>query len=310
MTTLGVDTSNYATSLAVVDTDRREVLYSDKRFLPVGQGQLGLRQSDAVFEHMRTFPLMLETLANQFNVQSIQAVGVSEKPRPAADSYMPCFLAGTGYASTFSIARKIPLIKTTHQQGHVAAALFGAGRFWRNAERMLVFHISGGTTELLLASGYQIEALVGGTLDLYAGQAVDRLGTKLGFSFPAGASLSALAGECNEDIRPKISVRGTNCHLSGLQNQCESLIEKGYAKAYVARYCLLAIADTIVAMVAAARESVGDLPILCAGGVLSSDVIRERVTAQVADIDFVAAEYAGDNAIGVALIAAEEAYNG
>ena len=121
--TLGVDTSNYATSLAVFDT-AGEVVCAKKRFLPVKAGQLGLRQSDALFHHTAALPEMLQELAQEFDLTKIDAVGVSQKPRPVEGSYMPCFLAGVSAATAFAAARDIPLIYTTHQQGHAAAALF------------------------------------------------------------------------------------------------------------------------------------------------------------------------------------------
>ena len=120
--TLGIDTSNYATSLAVFDT-AGEVVCAKKRFLPVKEGQLGLRQSDALFHHTVALPEMLAELGSEFDLTQISAVGVSEKPRPVEGSYMPCFLAGVSAAEAFALARGIPLIRTTHQQGHAAAAL-------------------------------------------------------------------------------------------------------------------------------------------------------------------------------------------
>ena len=109
--TLGVDTSNYATSLAVFDT-AGEVVCAKKRFLPVKPGQLGLRQSDALFHHTTALPEMLHELAQEFDLTRIDAVGVSQKPRPAEGSYMPCFLAGVNAATAFAAARSIPLIYT------------------------------------------------------------------------------------------------------------------------------------------------------------------------------------------------------
>ena len=147
--TLGIDTSNYATSLAVFDT-AGEVVCAKKRFLPVKEGQLGLRQSDALFHHTVALPEMLQELAQEFDLTKISAVGVSQKPRPAEGSYMPCFLAGVSAATAFSKARGIPLVLTTHQQGHAAAALFAAEGEHLFRQKVLLFHISGGTTDLLL----------------------------------------------------------------------------------------------------------------------------------------------------------------
>ena len=187
MYALGIDTSNYATSLAVYDGKAGSVCLMEKQFLPVRQGALGLRQSDAVFHHTQALPKMLTKLNEQFPLTQIDVVGVSAKPRPQEDSYMPCFLAGVSAARAFCLAKGIVCVETTHQQGHITAALYAAGRQDLYDGRALLFHVSGGTTELLLCNRLQVEACVGNSEDPYAGQAVDRLGVKLGFGFPAGA---------------------------------------------------------------------------------------------------------------------------
>ena len=211
--TLGIDTSNYATSLAVFDT-AGEVVCAKKRFLPVKEGQLGLRQSDALFHHTTALPEMLEELSGEFDLTQISAVGVSQKPRPVEGSYMPCFLAGVSAATAFSKARGIPLVRTTHQQGHAAAALFAAKGEELFRQKVLLFHISGGTTDLLLCDQVEQIETLGTSTDLYAGQAVDRVGVKLGFGFPAGVEVSRLAALCGEPIKPKSSVKGMQCQYS------------------------------------------------------------------------------------------------
>lgn len=306
MLVLGVDTSNYATSLAVLRTETKEVVCASKRFLPVREGERGLRQSDAVFHHTAALPEMLEDLARQVPLTDIGAAGVSVRPRPVEGSYMPCFLVGEGIAKAICLAKGVPLARTSHQQGHVAAALYATGeeKLWQG--ETLVFHISGGTTELLRCQGCTIKECVGATTDLYAGQAVDRTGVRLGFSFPAGEELSNLAAAWEEPIRPKVSVRGTDCSLSGLENQCVHLLEQGAAPAYVAKYCLSAVAYTVLGMAGAARKQYPELPVVCAGGVMSSPIIREIVQQQLSGVYFVSGRFSSDNAIGVAVIAAKE----
>lgn len=306
MLTLGIDTSNYATSLAVFDTQAEEVVCAVKRFLPVKEGERGLRQSDALFHHTLALPELFDEAAEDFLPGRIGAVGVSAKPRPVEGSYMPCFLAGVSAAVSFSLGAGVPLVRTTHQQGHVAAAVFAAGGAALFRRRALVFHISGGTTDLLLCEAGRVLAQLGTSTDLYAGQAVDRIGVKMGFAFPAGAALSELAARCGEQIRPKTSVRGMDCSLSGLENQCTALLDKGAPREYVAKYCLSAIGETMMKMIAAARREYSGLPVVAAGGVMSSDVIRAQVNAQMDDILFVPGQYASDNAIGTAILAANE----
>lgn len=303
MIALGVDTSNYATSLAVVNTTTQEVVCAKKRFLPVAAGGTGLRQSDAVFHHTVALPQMLQEIND---LPRVQAIGVSSKPRSAEGSYMPCFLAGVSFATAFATGANIPLVQTSHQDGHVAAALYGAQNPSLYGREVLLFHVSGGTTELLLVKDNSVLQVLGSSRDLYAGQAVDRLGVKLGYAFPAGEEVSSLALQCADAPTPKISVKGMDCHLSGLQNQCEALLSKGETPAFVAKYCLYSIADTIVAMVKAAREKYPQYPLVCAGGVMSSRVIRPRIEAKLNDVWFAPPALSADNAVGVALIAAQK----
>lgn len=310
MLTLGIDTSNYATSLAVYDSCAKEVVCDKKQFLPVKQGQLGLRQSDALFHHTAALPELLEQLARQVDLRQVQAVGVSIRPRPVEGSYMPCFLAGRNAAVAFCAARGIPLVETTHQQGHIAAALLATGEEALFERPCLVFHVSGGTTDLLLCHGYRSIQCIGTSSDLYAGQAVDRVGVKLGFAFPAGAMVSELAAHCSEPVRPKVSVKGTSCSLSGLENQCNRLMEQGKSPEYVCCYCLVCVAETALRMVKAALEQYPDLPVVFAGGVMSSNIIREYVTRRLPGAHFVPGKFSSDNAIGVACIAAREATHG
>lgn len=305
---LGVDTSNYATSLALYRAG--EVVYTDKRLLPVPPGGLGLRQSEALFHHTQALPQMINKMQAAGVLAEVAAVGVSARPCPVRGSYMPCFTAGKSFAAAYAAALGLSLFQTTHQEGHVAAALYGAGppaqALWQN--KYLAVHLSGGTTELLLCQGTALLQLLGGSLDLFAGQAIDRLGVRLGFAFPAGEELSNLAAPfAGEEVRPKISVMGMDCHLSGLQNQCERMLDEGKEAGFVAYYCLAAIADTVLAMVQEAGRHYPGLPLLCAGGVMSSEIVRGRLQKALPRIYFAPPSYSGDNAAGVALLAAKNA---
>lgn len=306
MLTLGFDTSNYATSLAVFDTAAGEVVCDCKRFLPVRPGQLGLRQSDAVFHHTAALPDMMRELAQKADLTGVGAVGVSARPREVEGSYMPCFLTGVSAATAFALSRGIPLVQTTHQRGHAAAALFAAGGASLFDRETLIFHVSGGTTDLLHANADGCLQCLGTSTDLYAGQAVDRLGVRLGFAFPAGAKVSELAALCPDPVRPRVSVRGMQCSLSGLQNQYEKLLTDGADPGYVCKYCLLCIAETLLRMARAALAQSPELPVVFAGGVMSSDLVREYITARLPGARFVPGRFASDNAIGVSILAAKE----
>lgn len=190
MLTLGIDTSNYATSLAVFDTDAGEVVCDCKKFLPVKEGQLGLRQSDALFHHTAALPAMLAELGARADLTQVRAVGVSARPRPVEGSYMPCFLAGVSAATAFSLSPRAAAHRADPPAGAYCSGAVRGGDFTLFERESLVFHVSGGTTDLLLCHGAERITPLGTSSDLYAGQAVDRLGVKLGFPFPAGVYVS------------------------------------------------------------------------------------------------------------------------
>ncbi len=305
MRTLGIDTSNYTTSVCIYDSESGTVIQK-KLLLPVRQGEKGLRQSDAVFHHTaRLYPLVRE-LFEEFGGE-IDAVGVSEKPRDAEGSYMPCFLVGVNAANCIAAVTGKPLHGFSHQAGHIAAALYSSGRMNLINEKFIAFHVSGGTSEMLLVSSDSERAfdvkIIGETLDLNCGQAVDRAGVMMGLSFPCGRELEKLALKSSEKYNPKVCVKGGSCSLSGLENQCRKMLENGETKENVARYCLDYICKTLEKMTEYALEEYGNLPLVFAGGVMSNSIIREKIQGRFG-ADFAQPEFSCDNAAGAAILAA------
>jgi len=305
MRTLGIDTSNYTTSVCVYDSVTGEVVQK-KLLLPVKRGEKGLRQSDAVFHHTaRLYPLVQELFA-EFGGE-IDAIGVSEKPRDAEGSYMPCFLVGVNVARSIGAVTGKPVYGFSHQAGHIAAALYSSGKMNLINERFIAFHVSGGTSEMLLVSSDSERAfdvkIIGETLDLNCGQAVDRAGVMMGLSFPCGKELEKLALESSEKYNPKVCVNGGNCSLSGLENQCRKMLDSGETKENVARYCLDFICKTLEKMTEYSVTEYGNLPLIFAGGVMSNSIIREKIQSRFG-ASFAQPEFSCDNAAGVAILAA------
>ncbi len=307
---LGVDTSNYTTSLAVVDP-LGNVLANLKRPLPVREGERGLRQSDAVFAHIRNLPPLMEELRTWLHPAGEEActilgIGYSATPRRAKESYMPCFRAGEVAASTLSASSGAPMVALSHQEGHVMAALYSAGAMESLMQAPFVaFHVSGGTTDVLMVRpneiGFEIE-LLGTSLDLHAGQAVDRIGVAMGMSFPCGREMERLALENEQKIpRPRICVEGMNCHLSGLENLAIGLYEKTGDRALVSAYTLDFIGETLSAMSAEICRVYPGIPLVFAGGVMSNRRIQALLSRRY-EAHFSSPEFSADNAAGVALL--------
>lgn len=301
---LGIDTSNYTTSTAIFDSSTG-VMLQRKKLLPVKSGQLGLRQSDAVFHHTQQLHQLFSELVKDLDLNELKMIGVSSRPRPVDDSYMPCFTVGENTAEILSSALKIPLARFSHQEGHISAALFSAKRDDLFDREFIAFHISGGTTEAVLAKGnnegFNLK-LVAKSLDLHAGQAVDRVGLMLGLSFPCGAELEKLALQNTEKIRVHPTVKGFDCCLSGVENQCKKLIDDGKTPEYVAAYCLKYIEQSLCLMTDKLLEKYGSLPLIYAGGVMSNLIINKTFTQKYNAV-FALPAFSTDNAAGIAYLA-------
>ena len=244
---LGLDTSNYTTSTALIDTEKLEAIQC-KKLLPVKEGELGLRQSDAVFHHTKQLPEMVSALFENRQIRP-DAIGVSVRPRNIEDSYMPCFLCGEGLADSLGAVNKVPVHKTSHQIGHILAALFSSQKLELVNEKFIAFHVSGGTTDCLLVTPDKEKVFEitekGSSLDIKAGQAIDRAGLMLGLKFPCGKELEKLAVMSDKKYKLKPMLKNGNCCLSGLENKCRKMLDDGETKEDIANYCLSFVYSTI-----------------------------------------------------------------
>ena len=298
---LGIDTSNYTTSVALIDGDNKVV--QKKRLLPVKDGERGIRQSDAVFHHTKVYPELLEELLKDV-LEPITAIGVSVTPTTEKGSYMPCFLVGESVATSLSSALKVPLFKFSHQQGHIAAALYSANKTELFNSKFIAFHVSGGTTDAVLceAENNTLKITpVASSNDLKAGQAVDRIGVKMGLLFPCGKELEKLALKSEKIYKNKIKLYDGDCSLSGLENKCLKMLENGESKEDTAKFLLTYIADTLSEMVKNIFSEYGELPLVFAGGVMSNSIIRKIITSRFQAF-FAEPEFSCDNAAGIAVL--------
>ncbi len=301
---VGVDTSNYTTSLAAC-SEEGEVLANLKIPLAVKEGERGLRQSDAVFLHTKNLPVLFEKARALFAEYKPLAVGVSAYPRTQEGSYMPCFLAGVSAGAALASALSLPLYKFSHQNGHIMAALYSSGALdTLFGQEFLAFHVSGGTTEVLLVKPNGNDFLcdiIGGSSDLHAGQVIDRIGVKMGLSFPCGPAMEQMAlADSRKPIKKPISAKAGYCNLSGLENMALSLLREGASKEQTAHFVLDFIGRSLVALTASAREKYGALPVVYSGGVMSCSILKQMLASDNAY--FAEPAFSADNAAGISLL--------
>ncbi|MBQ7172834.1 MAG: hypothetical protein IJR88_01765 [Clostridia bacterium] len=309
---IGFDTSNYTTSIAVCEDDGK-VIANLKSLLPVADGERGLRQSDALFAHVKNLPGMIRELEPLFQNYRVVGVGCSTRPRDAADSYMPCFLAGKNAAYAFAAGAGVPVKEFSHQSGHLMAALYSSGQ----SELLFkapfaAFHVSGGTTEVLYVEpkedGFTVK-IVGGTADLNAGQAIDRVGVLMGFSFPAGRRMEELSKTETDPLPPiRVSVKDGVCNLSGLENKAAELWEKTKDPAYVSRFVFAFVGKTLAKLTEYVDSLDPGIPILYAGGVMSNQFLQETLGKRK-NTYFATPEFSSDNAAGIALLTRKSLLN-
>lgn len=302
---LGIDTSNYTTSLSLCN-EQGEVIANIKQLLSVKEGERGLRQSDAVFSHVKNFPELAEKLKLFVGDDNIVAVGVSSVPRDAEGSYMPCFLVGKAVAYTLAASHNAPIYEFSHQAGHIMAALYSSSALEKLInEDFVAFHVSGGTTEALHVkfNGITFDVkIIGETADISAGQAIDRAGVMMGLKFPCGKEIEALANQFDGKLpQIKVSVYGGQCNLSGLENIVQKLYEQTGDKALVSAYVLEFVNQTLTKLTENIREEYPDIPIVYAGGVMSNKRLQSSL-AKFENTYFAAPEFSADNAAGISLL--------
>ena len=301
MKTIGFDTSNYTTSIAYFDGVEG---VNCSQLLPVKAGELGLRQSDAVFSHTKSLPELSGRLFSHIKGEKIGAVGVSTRPRAVEGSYMPCFMVGYSHAKLLSECLDVPLVEVSHQQGHVAACLWSAGRLDLMDQPHLAWHLSGGTTELLLVEpeGRNVKCTrIGGTTDISAGQLIDRTGVMLQLAFPAGKHVDALSKESTSTDVFKVKCPGLEFSFSGVQNKVEQY-HRDHNPADTAAFALRCVCNGVLQATKNAMKEYPGLEVVFSGGVASNSMLRQVMEPLGAV--FSQPQFSTDNALGVAVLAA------
>ena len=306
---LGIDTSNYTTSVALVD-ENENMIYNKGILLEVKSGEKGLRQSDALFQHVHHLPMLLQDLPRG---REIEVICYSERPRPLLDSYMPVFRSGESMARSLAGVLGIEQLAVSHQENHLRAAIYGSGSPELEATFVAV-HFSGGTSEILLVKkksiGFDCE-IIAQTRDLNAGQLVDRIGVLMGCSFPAGKALEVLANQVMpESLDRKLVISttmdGVDFHFSGQENQAQRLLDAGTDQAVVAYLLLESIAKTLSKAISGLQKKYPFQSVLFSGGVMSNLIIKKIVEHELSaaglNLYFSPGEYSRDNAAGNALM--------
>lgn len=299
---LGIDTSAYTTSIALIDEETREILADERKVLEVKKGQKGLRQQEAVFQHLKNLPELYNRLTQ--DLSKIKIVSVSSKPRNVEDSYMPVFIVGQNFGKVISDTLKCKYIEYSHQENHISASLID--NYKNVVNRFLAVHISGGTTEFVSVEksikGFETK-IVGGTKDITLGQLIDRLGTLMEFPFPCGKHMEEyLRGKHPQKIKTPLIGMDSYINLSGMENYYCNLLNK-HTKETIINSLFEYIAECIIHII----HSLSNLQlksVIISGGVASNSYIRSYILENIKDYEilFPSVENSSDNAVGLAFL--------
>lgn len=294
---LGIDTSCYTTSVAIMDEDFK-IIFEERKLLDIPFGKKGLAQSEMIFQHTKVLPILLENAFNSIE-GSVDMIGVSAFPRRQQESYMPVFLSGFGYAKSLAAALRMPLFLFSHQEGHIWAS--AAAEIFSERKRCYGIQSSGGTLE-----GIEIHFQSGGEMDIQIllesedislGQLIDRIGVRCGLPFPAGPHFPLVDLLQRENCKIPVSIRGKSIFLAGAETHllrkysCESEEIMGET--------LFVVAETLRKMCDRLGES-GD-SIILGGGTLANPSIRRYLEKKVdRKLFFPLEKYSSDNAVGIA----------
>lgn len=304
---LGIDTSAYTTSIAIAEAATGKIVSDLRRVLSVGKGQKGLRQQEAVFQHLKNFIELYEQI--DVDLSEINTVSVSSRPRNVEGSYMPVFTVGQNFGRTIAKTLNAEYLEYSHQENHIGAALI---QCYKEINRnILAIHISGGTTEFLhvnkLNKGYEAE-IIGGSRDITLGQLIDRIGTCMDFQFPCGYHMEKYLQD-NTDIEkikyPSIT-KNSFINLSGMENYYKNLyMSNKYNKASVVNSLFEYVSGCILNITEQLQPQYKFDAIIVTGGVASNNIVRDKITERFnseVKLVFPSISNSSDNAVGNAYL--------
>ena len=298
---LGIDTSAYTTSIALINEENNEILADERKILEVKKGQKGLRQQEAVFQHLKNLPELYSKITH--DLSKINTVSVSSRPRNEEDSYMPVFIVGRNFGKVISHTLNCEFLEYSHQENHISSSLIDN---YKNVDEFLAVHISGGTTEFVSAKksikGFETK-IVGQTKDITFGQLIDRIGIMMDFPFPCGKYMEEyIKGKNVEKLTTPRIIKGSYINLSGMENYFGNLLNK-YTKEEIITSLFDYIAEYIVQVIYSLSH-LQHKTLIISGGVASNSYIRNYIMKSIKgyEILFPAVNNSSDNAVGLAFL--------
>ncbi len=218
---LGIETSCDETSVSIVKNGIEEIVTVTLSQIDIHEIYGGVVPEIASRSHVENITIIIEECLNKANMtmKEIDAVAVTYGP-----GLIGSLLIGVQAAKTLSFVHNKPLIGVHHIIGHIYAnAINNTLKF-----PLLALVVSGGHTELIIMKEHMSFARIGSTLDDAVGESFDKVGRVLGFSYPAGPQIDALAltEENHYNLPLPLDDNTYNFSFSGLKSAVINLNHK------------------------------------------------------------------------------------
>ena len=314
MLVLGIESSCDETALAVLeldDSNHIKILAEElSSQVDVHEAYGGVVPELASREHLKNLPLLYKKVLADSGVTLEDLDGIAATRGPGLKG---CLLMGYGFAKALSISSGKAFIGVNHIEGHILAPLLD------NPELKFPFIslvVSGGHTEIHEVRGLGDYKLIARTIDDAAGEAFDKSAHLMGFPYPGGPKLAALADTCELSEPPfelpKVMRESEGFSFSGLKTAISMLIKRNEPefssneklKTELAFTIQDSIVDTLMFKLNAALESSDIDTVTITGGVSANKLLRKRVSELSAKAYFPKMNHCVDNGAMIALVGA------
>lgn len=216
----GLEGTAWNLSAALVSEER--VIYETESTYKPSQG--GIHPREAAQHHASelknvVFDALKGAKEEGFSLQDISAIAFSQGPGMG-----PCLRTVATAARALSISLKIPLLGVNHCIAHIEV-----GRWQCRTKDPVVLYVSGANSQVLtyLSGRYRV---VGETLDIGIGNALDKFARYLGLSHPGGPKIEELGLQGTKYTYMPYVVKGMDLSFSGLTTAAKDAINSHHSK--------------------------------------------------------------------------------
>lgn len=303
---LGIETSCDETAVALYCGSRGLIAHEVYSQIELHREYGGVVPELASRDHIKKITPLVDKALSEADIEFSDLTAVAYTAGPGLAGAL---MVGAGYACSLAMALNIPLIPIHHLEAHVVVANID------NKEQefpYLALLVSGGHTQILLASEFGKYELLGDTLDDAIGEAFDKSAKIMGLPYPGGREIAQIATCGNPKSfylpRPMLGRPGCDFSFSGLKtavaNAWYNSDKSEKVRCDIAAAFQEAVIDSCIDRLSNALKITKCKNVVIAGGVAANVKLRERLSCLAQqhnlNVHFPRLEYCTDNGAMVA----------